>query len=350
MDILKFINSKSIAKYLEEIKYEFNSLEAAYLVWQSKLSTMDEKFAAWEEIISTMPDMSVEKRRYGWETDEPSIHAFLRRYIDYNKRLIELFIDSKNAVYTYSVTEKNCGKLENDRVYTSLEICKKAVAEDIEGDYTALYSIKRSILNGGASIELVYNIKGEIIDLYAGDYAFGSDEPFLLYYFEGLWLKFPTPFKVGDIVYQSTREVAVGAKKKDPFVLTEISTWDANEYERVGGHDRDEEWRGYRDRFLQSHMQHGDESDMTAHGYFIDERGNVYSDNTFDPYLNMEIYDGKLEKQKSLLLALSDYIKGDKNLETLLNYYLLFSDELKKDHTKEYLFISEKDSEIAGLG
>ena len=76
MKILKFINSRSIANYLDEINYEFNALKAAFTFWQSKLTTFDEKFDAWEHIIADMADTSVKKRPGGWETDEPSLHAF----------------------------------------------------------------------------------------------------------------------------------------------------------------------------------------------------------------------------------------------------------------------------------
>lgn len=84
MKITDFINSKSIAKYLDDIQYKFNAVEAAYIVWQSKLS-MRKKYAAWEEIIATFSDMPLKKRRWGFEQDEPSFLAFLRRFIDARK-------------------------------------------------------------------------------------------------------------------------------------------------------------------------------------------------------------------------------------------------------------------------
>lgn len=43
MDILRFVNSKDIRKHLETIGYEFNSLETAWLIYQCRDATIDEK-------------------------------------------------------------------------------------------------------------------------------------------------------------------------------------------------------------------------------------------------------------------------------------------------------------------
>lgn len=36
MDVLKFINSKDIREHLKSINYEFNLLEVAWLIYQSR--------------------------------------------------------------------------------------------------------------------------------------------------------------------------------------------------------------------------------------------------------------------------------------------------------------------------
>ncbi len=40
MDIYRFINSKDIRAHLENIGYQFNALEAAWLVYQCHTATM----------------------------------------------------------------------------------------------------------------------------------------------------------------------------------------------------------------------------------------------------------------------------------------------------------------------
>ena len=43
--------------------------------------------------------------------------------------------------------------------------------------------------------------------------------------FEGLWLKLPTPFKVGDIVYQGNARIDCGKERKEAFVLLNMANW-----------------------------------------------------------------------------------------------------------------------------
>ena len=51
MDIYRFVNSKDIRKYLKEANYQFNTLEAVYLVYFARYLTLNERHNAWNEII-----------------------------------------------------------------------------------------------------------------------------------------------------------------------------------------------------------------------------------------------------------------------------------------------------------
>ena len=62
MDICSFVNSPDIADYLRKVDYQFNSLETSWLIYQCKHITLEEKYAAWEELIATMPDCPVPDR------------------------------------------------------------------------------------------------------------------------------------------------------------------------------------------------------------------------------------------------------------------------------------------------
>ena len=54
MDVLKFVNSKDIRKHLQDIGYECSPLEAAWLIYQCRSATVEEKHAAWDDLIETM--------------------------------------------------------------------------------------------------------------------------------------------------------------------------------------------------------------------------------------------------------------------------------------------------------
>lgn len=62
MDIFSFINSRDIREYLKIRNYPFTSLEAAWLIYQCRSATIEEKHATWQELIQTMPDCAVAER------------------------------------------------------------------------------------------------------------------------------------------------------------------------------------------------------------------------------------------------------------------------------------------------
>ena len=82
MDIFRFIDSNAIRAYLKEQDYPFSTQEAAFLVYYCKTATLEEKVQAWEEIIRTTPNCSMEKR-LNMEAI-PDFHAFLRRHAAVN--------------------------------------------------------------------------------------------------------------------------------------------------------------------------------------------------------------------------------------------------------------------------
>ena len=56
MNIYEFINSKDIRAHCEKIGHTFNSIEAAFLIYQSQNHTLEEKHNAWKALIETMTD------------------------------------------------------------------------------------------------------------------------------------------------------------------------------------------------------------------------------------------------------------------------------------------------------
>ena len=95
--IYDFINSRDVREYLREIYYQFTAPEAAFVVYWSKLPVKN-KLSAWEEIIRSMPDCTVQGSE---RTDRPEItsfHAFLREYMELLKQGIT---NSSSRVFEY---------------------------------------------------------------------------------------------------------------------------------------------------------------------------------------------------------------------------------------------------------
>ena len=56
MDFYRFIHSRDVRRYLQEIRYSFTATEAAFLVWQCRNANLEEKCTAWQAVIDTLPD------------------------------------------------------------------------------------------------------------------------------------------------------------------------------------------------------------------------------------------------------------------------------------------------------
>ena len=55
MDIFRFIDSADIRRYLVKIQYRFSTEEKMLLIWYCKSATLNEKIAAWQEIVGYVP-------------------------------------------------------------------------------------------------------------------------------------------------------------------------------------------------------------------------------------------------------------------------------------------------------
>ena len=94
--ILQFVNSKDIREHLQSIGYQFNALEASWLIWQSRNTTLQECHQAWERVIREYPDGLIEERMN--TKPQPSLHGFLREYMEMENRYLEQFQNPDGVV------------------------------------------------------------------------------------------------------------------------------------------------------------------------------------------------------------------------------------------------------------
>lgn len=66
-----------------------------FLIWYCKSATLNEKIAAWREIIDTMPNCAMAERM-NLEAI-PDFHQFLRDYIDLQERDLRRFKEPRRA-------------------------------------------------------------------------------------------------------------------------------------------------------------------------------------------------------------------------------------------------------------
>ena len=225
MDFYRFINSKDIRAHLESIGYQFNTLEAAWLVYQCRTATMKERHAAWQEIIDTMPDADMPFKQ---EDPPKSLHAFLRAYMALEDRFLQEFHSTEGAhAYNYYEPEYFCEPapcdllVDHRGIYHDLDYCLSAALAASEGHYEAI--VYRIDLLTGDRIHAVFNPTGYVLRVRPEYRLFLTDEEIFRDSFVALTntLSFPLPFHRGTILY----DAAIGANTVLEENETHANAW-----------------------------------------------------------------------------------------------------------------------------
>ena len=340
-----FINSKDLRSYLRQIDYSFTTPEAAFLVWYCRNATLKEKFAAWQEIIETMPDCSLTRRK-----SEPigNCHDFLRRHIASQETLLREFPDGKDCVYRYETYEpqrpnllQDEGWVEIEEYFNSFESClshgMRHLDEDSEISKIRFYRHERCGKDGKDTIRWVLETDREKNPVFVDRWGICNDELAETDgTFSDMWFDFPTPFKRGDLVWAPSRTQAA------PFVLNHLNVWDSGEMIRQG-FSPDIAFVRNADRRVQRYRKTGCVADMGAYGYGWREGFGIYNEfGGWATYLDLEFYPFELEGRDRALRPVSEFLKGNCDLELLLNSYaaLLLETkygEIAKAYQKEYI-------------
>ena len=309
--ILGYVNSKDIRNHLRAIGYQFSSLETAWLISQSKSLTLAQKHEAWNELISTTPDMLIDFRH----RDKQTLHDFLKCYMEVDNRWIECFMKPGNFIYQFSATtvlyNGEIRFCNNDCVFSSFENCLNAAkiqmadCEDKIKDNFKIKITKREIDTAEYNenvMELCLNHKFDILSIeHYGTTS--SDEDFDTHIaFEEMWFAFPTPFKKGDIIYDITQ------LNPNPMVL-----------EQTGA-----------DHFAKKGRVGNDIGDMSVWGYFqMQEPDSIFYDNAWC-YMDYEYYPlEQIQGVQRILLAVSNFIKGEIDISLCLKaYYQIMLEEM----------------------
>ena len=131
---MQFINSKDISAHLKGIGYQFTTLQASWLVYQSRNFTLQEKIDAWREIIASMSDCTVKERRNCIQMD--SLHDFLREYITLQEKFIrKLEAQNADAVYRYEIRYDTDNSFDGEgNLYSSYDKCLTAAKIEVNDD------------------------------------------------------------------------------------------------------------------------------------------------------------------------------------------------------------------------
>lgn len=312
MDICSFINSKSIREYLHEIKYDFNAKEAAWLINQCNLISIEEKHEAWKQLMQEIPDFKLGER-FDFLPDN-SLYELLRRNIKYQNEQLELFNKGdKGAVYQYRFYCPGDSEwTENyDGVYASIEECWDKVEEDMDLGIEVIDIRKKYISTNGT---ITVRFTPSRVAMNINSYKDEGDDESLKANFDEMWFDFPVPFKKGDILVPVHTPGPNNLwSETGPFVMDSITPWEKELNERM------------------QYVARGDSSDMLAWGYFQDPDGRIYRECRSN-YMNLEYYEGSFCGPRRLLIALSNFMKNEISVEMLLSAYRkTIMDEINDD-------------------
>ena len=329
MDIYNFMNSKDVAEHCRKINHQFNSIEAAFIVYLNRSTTISEKHKAWNEIITTMPDMEIPKRPNIAHYD--SLHEFLKMYMELENKLLDRFVaDDLDAAYNYDkyYIDDNGESCEDSRLFPTLTDVFVSIQKDnTDNDIYKCRIQKRWLGEEEKYIEADIAPNREAISIY-GYSILTEAEVDILVSFDGLWIEIPTPFQQGDILTCNpyVRWHGFG----EIFVLDEICYWDKSE------------------RMKKRLCECADSSDMTAYGYWLNEDGSIFYE-CMHTYPDLEYYRDELQGKDRTLKAVSSFLKDEISLTLLLQAYDIILDEERVKGNRKHLGYMEEALKSAGL-
>ncbi len=323
MDPLRFVNSVDIRKHLEKIGYQCSALEAAWLIYQSRKTTLEERNQAWRQLIMDFPDCPIPERMN--TVAQPSLHRFLEEYIDMENRALERFRESAGAVYQVEYHFDKSEPVVESRVYSCFEPEKMNLMFESEDHVRSIWCSRIPVdgseedtLCSTFSVKLSQDM--QIMEIQPEWPEDNRDRELMLDVFPGLWFDFPTPFWKGDILWDPDNPDGFCG---GPFVCRGINQ------------------QGIADEKRREHMRvNADSSDMTAHGLFVSARDGVYGE-VMSNYMNCENYRKELVGVQLLLKPFSAYEKGETDAELLVHACRYIMLELEKEYTGIEFYTAE---------
>ena len=347
MDIYRFIDSRDMREHLQKLNYSFTTPEAAFLVYWCKNAALEERIAAWREIIDTMPNCAMAERM-NLEAI-PDFRQFLRDYIDLQERDLRRFKEPEGCVYVCELSRQ--GKLCVDMEFgpfSDFDRClSAAIRRAAEEEAVGLRIFKRPMDPGEDWPREDYCIltpQGEVCQLECRE--LNDRDLDLSLAFEGMWFDFPTPFHAGDIVCSHR-------KPDEPFVLTDLCTWDAETLRReLPVSEYSDYWLSNMDHALARMRAKGDTSDMICRGYTVSgDPGEaisfVFND---DIFICLEYYRGPLKGIHKLLKPISYFLKRNRSIKFLLNSYCLAQQQAMLENSIAWFRNSYNEEALAEIG
>lgn len=216
-----------------------------FLIWYCKTATLNEKIAAWQEIVGDVPSCPWD---YAWD-----IRERVAAYIELQEEMLGQFQSAD------SLTEET----DSGSVYRSYEDCLTAAKIAARTAGCCKLEIRKEPLDAAEHSRRIgtclFNQDGEIMQIN----CLPTDAEDMMTYllFEEMWFAFPTLFHSGDIVCSRV-------SPNEPFVLTDMVTWDSERMiKELPPSEYDQQMLNCADWTVERLLKQGDSRIMGAFGY-----------------------------------------------------------------------------------
>ncbi|MBQ7500538.1 MAG: hypothetical protein IJT91_06555 [Clostridia bacterium] len=334
MDVSRFINSEEVRDHLKETGYEFSGFEAAWLVWNCRSAPIEERNAAWRDIIETYPDEKYEDRRTDGLHEPVYLHSMLKEYMEYQQSVID-HIKETPAPGTYAYRYRwitgdgGVGGTGLGRLYPTYEAVLTESLKTVSAydKNKSRIQIEKRPVNGKDDIaEITLNGAGEEIWAFEESFDTTGEIRDKSFGFADMRFDFPLPFYMGDILYDPGRslvfdDIQCDPPAPEPFVYM--------------GCEPDDEFPE-RTAVCEYRLN----SDGTIY-----EKKDIWEDTTSLEYYPEEDLTGT----GKAMIALSSLVKGELNVAEFANIfaYILADDHAKR--MKQHMQLSKDAIWLAGL-
>lgn len=210
-NILDFIDSPDIREYNKDTK--FTPAEQAVLIAYSNGTTVEEKLAAWQELVDNYSDDEFKDESidvFWWEKEETSVRQLVIDTICSWRNALEATLQKKNVIYIVHFVRngtRDCKKkfCSNYKMACQEMVCdkEKFLKEyDNYAEYVGAVITRVSLTDENDYDVYYYDNELRMFDLMRGMLLEETNIP----YFD-FWccVHVPTPFKCGDLVKAKRR-------------------------------------------------------------------------------------------------------------------------------------------------
>ncbi len=313
-DIYSFINSSDIGEHCCKLGHKFSPAEAAYLIWRSERRNVYERHEAWNELIETTPDMTMQNNM--------SLHKLIQQYIELENEFIRHFCNNE-APYYYTVMTDNAAGAESFpecRICNTIEECFDRIKQKQKQTKILSFFIRKSPENGNECCEIRFNHALQPIRPVSGL----TQNP-LFKIFCRMCPVVPIPFKQGDVLQYFN----CNKNYTNRFGYTRTAlVFDKVGYFNIKEHYQDVDYSAYYNAALYAVSEDSDEITYIQ----IPMARESTDDNVAllgfeNNYLDLEYYQGEPEGDERILTGISNYLKGKINISYLMNTYRVMTAE-----------------------